>query len=144
LELRVRYLDELDSKYSIVSMDFPLISNLSVIENISLIKEYHYKISQKESYKNILELLKIFDLDKKADYRNPSLIEFERFIVMLIRACMIENAIIIIDRPFGFIKDIERADIIFDALNRLSHLYRDVYIFDYIWHKDRYGRYINE
>jgi hypothetical protein len=57
---------------------------------------------------------------------------------MLLRAAMVVDAIIVIDRPFKILPELQNSQFIFDSIRVIDDLYRESRIFDYIWFKDRY------
>lgn len=122
-----------------VSTDVPLISNKEVWMNIALIKQYHENISRISAEKMVLDALKRLDLENIAYLRKPSLTNVERFCVLLLRACMVRDALIIIDRPFKIIPHLQDADFIFQTLKKIDDFYTTCYIFDYQWMADKYG-----
>ncbi len=83
-----------------VSLDVPLISNQEIWMNIALIKQYHENMPRIQAEKFVLNALQRLDLAHIAYKRNPALTDEERFVVLLLRAAMVKDALIIIDRPF--------------------------------------------
>jgi hypothetical protein len=57
---------------------------------------------------------------------------------MLLRAAMVVDAILVIDRPFKILPELQNSQFIFDSIRVIDDLYRESRIFDYIWFKDRY------
>jgi len=57
---------------------------------------------------------------------------------MLLRAAMVADAIIVIDRPFKILPELQNSQFIFDSIRVIDDLYRESHIFDYIWFKGRY------
>ncbi len=130
---------EAGQQLGLVSSDVPLISNLCVWSNIALISQYHQRLSNEKAKDVVLQRLQRYGLEKIADKRNPALSEEERFCVMLLRAAMVPNAVIVIDRPFKIMTDLKDTSFIYDALDKIDDLYTQCYIFDYSWDKNRYG-----
>ena len=122
----------------LVSIDIPLISNLDVWVNIALIKQYHQNLSQDEAEQLVIKYLQRFGLIDIAYKRNPALNHEERFCVMLIRAVMVADAVVVIDRPFQILSDLQDARFIHDALKKVEDSYRESHIFDYSWNIQRY------
>jgi len=122
-----------------VSLEVPLISNLNVLHNIALIKEYHYHMSRKEAETLSLQYLEKMNLASIAYKRNPALTYEERFCAMLLRAVMVEDNIVVIDRPFKIMPDIQDSRFINRILNAVDDLLHNCTIFDYIWNQDRYA-----
>lgn len=123
----------------LVSTNVPLISNQDVCMNISLIKEYHENLSKREARQIALEGLRRLGLEHAAFKRNPSLSPEERFCVMLLRAAMIRDAIILIDRPFRMIPHLKDIQYVGSVLKKIDDFYRSCNIYDYVWMKDKYG-----
>jgi ABC-type lipoprotein export system ATPase subunit len=122
----------------LVSLDVPLISNLDVWINIALIRQYHQNLPPEEAEKEVVRYLQRYHLEKIAHRRSSALTDEERFCVMLLRAAMVADAIIVIDRPFKILPELQNSQFIFDSIRVIDDLYRESRIFDYIWFKDRY------
>lgn len=122
-----------------VSVDIPLISNQEAWLNIALIKQYHENMPKEESEYAVLNTLQRLDLARIAYKRNPALTNDERFYVMLLRAAMVCDAAILIDRPFKIIPHLKDFDGIFQTLNKIDDLYCSCHIYDYEWMADKYG-----
>lgn len=122
----------------LVSLSAPLISNLDVWVNIALIKQYHENLSKKSAKSLALQYLQRYHMEYIADKRNPALTHKERFIVMLLRAAMVKDAIIVLDRPFMIIPDVQDDHFIYDALQLVLDSFKECRTFDYMWCKDRY------
>jgi ABC-type nitrate/sulfonate/bicarbonate transport system ATPase subunit len=130
---------ELGAKLGLVSSEAPLISNLDIWRNIALISQYHRNIPEQKAKTIVLQCLKRYGLEKLADKRNQGLTEEERFYVMLLRASMVPDAVIVIDRPLKIVHYLQNSSFIFDALKKIDDLYTKCYTFDYTWNKNRYG-----
>lgn len=122
----------------LVSLDVPLISNLDVWINIALIRQYHQNLPPEEAEKEVVRYLQRYHLEKIAHRRSSVLTDEERFCVMLLRAAMVVDAILVIDRPFKILPELQNSQFIFDSIRVIDDLYRESRIFDYIWFKDRY------
>lgn len=85
---------------------------------------------------NALQRLGLEDIAFK---RNPDLTNEERFCAMLIRASMVRDASIIIDRPFKIIPHLKDVDYIFQVLKKMEDLYSSCHIYDYEWLAEKYG-----
>jgi hypothetical protein len=57
---------------------------------------------------------------------------------MLLRAAMVANAVIIVDRPFKLLPALKDSRFIYDSLHAIADLYDRSFVFDYLWFKDRY------
>jgi len=125
-------------RLGLVSMDAPLISNLSVLSNIALIKQYHGRLSVREAEDIAGMHLEKLHLDNIAGKRNPVLLETQRFCVMVLRAVMVEDAMVVIDRPFKIMPDLDDTRFIRDVLTSVDDLFQECHIFDYLWNEERY------
>lgn len=123
----------------LISLNAPLISNLDVWVNIALIKQYHENLSKKTAQSLALHYLQRYRMEYIANKRNYALTHKERFIVMLLRAAMVKDALIVLDRPFMIIPDVQDDRFIYDALQLINDSFKECLIFDYTWFKDRYG-----
>jgi ABC-type lipopolysaccharide export system ATPase subunit len=122
-----------------VSVDVPLISNQDVWMNIALIKQYHENIPRNQAEKIVLNALNCLDLTHIAHKRNASLTSEERFCVMLLRAVMVNDALVMIDRPFKIIPHLRDIDYIFQILKKIDDFYVTCHIYDYKWMAEKYG-----
>lgn len=127
------------SHLGLVSLEVPLISNLPVWSNISLIRQYHENMPWEEAKTLVLDLLQRFGMAATAEKRNPSLTAEERFCIMLIRAAMVRDAVVVLDRPFRIIPDLPDGRFFTDSLRKVDDLIAEAHIFDYNWEKERYG-----
>lgn len=123
----------------LVSSEAPLISNLNIWENVALIKQYHQNMPENQAKKLALRHLKRLGLENIADIRDPDLKEKEVFCGMLLRAAMVVDAVIFIDRPFKLLPTVMDSTFIYNTLKKIDDLYKQCYIFDYIWNKNKYG-----
>jgi len=122
----------------LVSTDIPLISNLNVWLNIALIRLYHLSESRLQAKRRVVGLLNRFQKREIAGLRISALDHWERYLVKLLRAAMVQDALIVIDRPFRLVPDLPDAELIENSLNRIDDLYFSCRIFDYSWNQDRY------
>lgn len=125
-------------RVGLVSPDAPLISNLSVWSNIALIRQYHQNMPVHEAKALAESLLRRFAMESIAERRNPSLTAEERFCAMLLRAAMVEDAILVLDRPFSILTDHRSGRFLTDSLRKVDDLIAEIHIFDYSWDKERY------
>lgn len=107
--------------------------------NIALIKQYHENMPRRKARQLVLECLERFGLGPIADRRNPALSTEERFYVMLLRAAMVKDAMILIDRPFQMVPHLKDGSFIMDALKIIDDLYSSCHIYDYRWMEEKYG-----
>lgn len=86
----------------------------------------------------VLQYLKRYGKEDIADKRNPALTYKERFYTMLLRAVMVSDSVVVIDRPFQLLPYLDNADFIIDALNIVADSYVESFIFDYFSNGPRY------
>lgn len=132
------FTDKNKHNLGLVSLEAPLISNLAVWVNIALIKQYHQNLSENKAEQLALQYLQRCGLQHIANKRNSSLTNKERFLVMLLRAAMVRDSIIVIDRPFKIIPDVPDDTFIYDALKIIEDSFKECHIFEFGWFKDRY------
>jgi ABC-type nitrate/sulfonate/bicarbonate transport system ATPase subunit len=133
------FLADRKSNLGLVSLEVPLISNLPVWSNIALIRQYHENMPWEEAKTLVLDLLQRFGMAATAEKRNPSLTAEERFCIMLIRAAMVRDAVVVLDRPFRIFPDLPDGRFFTDSLRKVDDLIAEAHIFDYNWEKGRYG-----
>ena len=122
-----------------VSVDVPLISNQEVYMNIALIKEYHENMPRQQAEHLSVHSLGRLGLEHIAYKRNPALTFEERFGVMLLRAAMVKDAMILIHKPFELIPHLRDIQMITSMLKTIDDLYVSCHIYDYQWLKEKYG-----
>lgn len=127
------------NRVGIVAKDIPLLSNLSVLSNISLIRQYHRNMNKNDATLLVMKYLKRLDLERIASLRNYQLADAERFCVMLLRAVMIHDAIVVIDRPFLTMPHLSDAGFLYKTLTKIEGSFRETHIFDYQWNSQRYN-----
>lgn len=125
----------------LVSPEVPLISNLPVWSNIALIRQYHENMPVEAARKFVLDLLERFDMAGIADQRTSSLKYDELFCAMLIRAALVRDAVVVLDRPFRILPHGRDGFFLMDSLRKIDDLIAGVHIFDYTREKGRYGTY---
>lgn len=121
-----------------VSEDVPLISNLDVWINIALIKQYHQNLSHDAAEGEVMGYLRRYQLELIAHKRTHALTDEQRFRVMLLRAAMVTEAVVVIDRPFRLLPALQDIRFVYDSLHIIADLYDKCYVLDYLWFKDRY------
>ncbi len=107
--------------------------------NIALIKQYHENMPKRQARQLALACLERFGLGSIALRRNPTLGTEERFCVMLLRAAMVKDAMIMIDQPFQMLPHLKDGRFIMDALKKIDDLFVSCHIFDYRWMEEKYG-----
>jgi ABC-type nitrate/sulfonate/bicarbonate transport system ATPase subunit len=107
--------------------------------NIALIKEYHENMPKRQAQRLAIEYLQRVGLGQIAYKRNPALTSEERFCVMLLRAAMVQEAMLVIDQPFKIIPHLQDIQYITTALKKIDDLYLSCHIYDYKWMEEKYG-----
>jgi ABC-type nitrate/sulfonate/bicarbonate transport system ATPase subunit len=110
-----------------------------VWSNISLIRQYHENTPREEAKALAVDILARFDLAAISEKRKPALKMEELFCVMLIRAAMVRDAVVVLDRPFRILPDRRDGRFFTDTLRKIDDLIAEAHIFDYSWEKGRYG-----
>lgn len=123
----------------LVSSNAPLISQLVVWQNIALICAYKQNIPVNKARVFVLQCLSRIELECVADKQISVLTAEERFLVMLLRAAMVSNAIIVIDRPFTIMHYLEDISLIYKTLGILNDLFSQCFILGYNHEKNKYG-----
>jgi ABC-type ATPase involved in cell division len=122
-----------------VSVDVPLISNQDVWMNIALIKQYHENMPQPQAKKVVLDALQLLGLAHIAYKRNSSLTSEELFCVLLLRAVMVKNALVMIANPFKIIPHLQNSEYVYQTLKKIEDFYVTCHIYDYNWMAEKYG-----
>ena len=107
--------------------------------NIALIKQYHENMHKDAARQLALDVLKRVNLEHIALKRNPALVPDDRFCVMLLRAAMMKDSTIVIDRPFQIVPHWKTAQYIANVLKIIDDLYSSCHIYDYSWMEEKYG-----
>ena len=128
-----------EHRLGLVSLYAPLISNLTIWNNIALIQQYHHNMSQVEAMALVNDLLSRTGMESISEKRNSSLTTEERFCAMLLRALMVRDAVVVLDRPFTILTDLRDGNFIMNILRKFDDLIVEVHIFDYSWAESYYG-----
>lgn len=85
------------------------------------------------------DLLRRTGMESISDKRNSSLTTEERFCAMLLRALMVQDAVVVLDRPFTILTNLRDGNFIMNTLQKYDDLIVEVHIFDYSWAESYYG-----
>lgn len=121
-----------------VSPEAPLISNLDSWINVALIRQYHENMRRDAAYSLVMELFTLFDLEEIPRKRPSELDKKQLFLVKLLRACMVRDAYIVIDRPFLMVPEEKDISFLIRHLRLVEEHYRHCQIIDYALFKERY------
>lgn len=122
-----------------VSPDIPLLSNLTAVDNVSLIMRVHTQNGDSEIFRTLDSLFSELGIAETKCLKPSLLDERTIFIVKLLRAAMMPGAAILIDRPFFMIKNMADIRPVREMLALLDTHFSKCIITDYEWHSGRYG-----
>ena len=123
--------------YSLISSDLPLIYNLDIIENISLIKEVREFTPRLEAQKIASDLLSKAGLKHIESYRENQCSIVEIFYVMFIRALMTRDENIFIEVQHSVLESLKDINSVFKSINLLKGD-KNVFILDLLENEDYY------
>ncbi len=126
------------AEVAIVAEDLPLLSNLSVLQNVALIPQYHQGLKTKPAHQMVRELLAQAQLDHLADMRACHLTEQDVFWVKILRAAVRQAQTLLIDRPFLQSHGALDFGQLLDLLDLLARFYDSCQIFEYARHQNMY------
>jgi ABC-type uncharacterized transport system ATPase subunit len=126
-------------RLGLVSLYAPLISNLTIWNNIALIRQYHQNMSQVEARALANDLLRRTGMESILEKKDSSLTTEERFCAMLLRALMVRDAFVVLDRPLTILTNLRDGTFIMNTLQKFDDLIVEVHIFDYSWAESYYG-----
>jgi ABC-type lipoprotein export system ATPase subunit len=129
---------ERSNRLGLVAVDVPLISNLDILGNLALIKQYREDLPKYEAESLVRSYLRRFDLERIAYRRNPDLSAEERFCAMLVRAVLVPEALVVIDRPLKIVPDLRNNLFFHEMLMKVADSWLSCVILDYPWNRERY------
>lgn len=127
-----------EQRAGFVSPDIPLLSNLSVYDNISLVPRYlttEKDESIRAEIEKLLDLLGISDSTGKKTFQLDSETIFK---VKLLRALMLKDSVTVIDRPFVMLNTAADIKPVVKMLDTLALDDRKIIFFDFEWNKSKY------
>lgn len=113
----------------VIAKEFPLISNLNMIENIAIIEEFHSKLTTNDAHKNVLDLLKKINYTHIAYKNIQDCDSMEIFCAMLLRAIFSEGDIVVICYIYSLVEDLETLQEIIDMFEKLE-MQKDIIFID--------------
>ncbi|MBO7126515.1 hypothetical protein J6W78_03115 [bacterium] len=127
-----------EQRAGFVSPDIPLLSNLSVYDNISLVPRY--LTTEKDDViraeiEKFLALLEISDSINKKTFQLDSETLFK---VKLLRALMLKDSVTVIDRPFVMLNTAADIKPVVKMLDTLELNDKKIIFFDFEWNKSKY------
>ena len=109
----------LQPQVGIISEDFPLLSNLDVLENIALASMYRKNVSLKKARRIMEPEIRALKLEKLLHKRRELLTREELVRVLVARCLAAGNSIILLESPPVF-----RLDTVFACLGAVAHRVR--------------------
>jgi len=130
---------KIEENYALVSSELPLIYNLNMLENISLIKEVHEHMPIADAQELAMEFLKRVSLENIAYKRVNECSIIEIFYVMYIRALMSSERRIFIEVTHGVVDSLSNIHKLLESIEMLNRE-KEVMILDLqereIYYKD--------
>ncbi len=115
-------------KWAIISEETPLLTELSALDNISLMLKYHFNMSVNKAEKYVCELMKRVELENLCYKRPYALSKIDKAFVQYIRAYVSPFDKIAIIKPFSMLDKIEHLEMIIDLSQKLND--KKIKIFD--------------
>ena len=113
--------------------------NLTALENIALIRQYHAGLSWSRASAEAQQLLDLSGHGDCAMQRDEDLTSAQRFAVKLARAISQARPLLVIDRPALMLPDMAYPRHLAALLESLSERLPDYRILDFDWHKPLYA-----
>ena len=127
-----------EQRVGFVSPDIPLLSNLSVYDNISLIPRYLTAEKDDAIRAEIEKLLALLEISDSINKKTFQLDSDTVFKVKLLRALMLKDSVTVIDRPFVMLSTAADIKPIVKMLDTLELDGKKVVFFDFEWNKNKY------
>jgi ABC-type sugar transport system ATPase subunit len=121
-----------------VSPDLPLRVNLTALENIALIRQFHLNLTWTQASAEAQQLLDQCGQGDIAMKRDEDLTPTQRFAVKMARAILLARPLLVIDRPAELLPDVPYPDLLLSMLDKLTDKLPDYRILDYDWNKPLY------
>lgn len=121
-----------------VSPDVPLLSNLSVYDNISLVPRYLTDEKDDSIRAEIVRLLDLLEISGSIEKKTFQLDSETIFKVKLLRALMLKDAPTVIDRPFVMLNTAADISPVVKMLKRISPDGKKVIFLDFEWNRSKY------
>jgi len=115
---------------SFVSAQTPLLSNLSILENVALVSQVHQGLNRIKAQEKAFIALEKLGISHLSFLRYNECDTKDIFCAQLARAAMIEENKVIIEQPFSLLAEEVHKDFIFDALQNLDIAFNKVFVLD--------------
>ncbi|MBO4441774.1 hypothetical protein J5834_06615 [bacterium] len=123
-----------------MSADIPLLSNLSIFDNIALIHKFHTSQPVDFIARTIREQLEILGIDSFAALKPASVDPLTVFKVKVLRAVSLPLSKFLIDRPFTMLTGIADIGAVVKIVDLLDKYVEECTVFDYKWNSSRYDK----
>jgi len=127
-----------EQRAGFVSPDIPLLSNLSVYDNISLVPRYLTTEKDASIRAEIERMLALLDIPDATNKKTFQLDSGTLFKVKLLRALMLKDSVTVIDRPFVMLNTAADIKPVVKMLDTLEVDGKKVIFFDFEWNKSKY------
>jgi ABC-type lipoprotein export system ATPase subunit len=117
----------------------PLRANLSVLENLAIVLQYRQNLDYDAAADRGWDLLARLGRTDSAFKRDPDLSGEERFVAKLLRALILPQPIIVIDRPALLLPDTHYPVFLEATLASLEDRFEACWIVDYAWNEPLYA-----
>lgn len=120
-----------------IAADIPLLGNLTIVENLALVRQYHQRLSYQRAALSVLNYLARANLAHLADMPPHALAPEPMFWVMFIRALMLPHTIPVIVRPTVLLPGLASYVIIRQAVELFEDTYQQCQLLELDWHQDK-------
>lgn len=127
-----------EQRAGFVSPDIPLLSNLSVYDNISLVPRYLTTEKDKVIRAEIEKLSALLEISDSISKKTFQLDSETIFKVKLLRALMLKDSVTVIDRPFIMLNTAADIKPIKKMIETLELNEKKIIFFDFEWNKNKY------
>lgn len=121
-----------------MSPDIPLLSNLSVYDNISLVPRYLTTEKDETIRTEIVQFLNTLEISDSINKKTFQLDSETIFKVKLLRALMLKDSVIVVDRPFVMLNTAPDIKPVEEMLKTLVTDEKKIIFLDFEWNKSKY------
>jgi ABC-type lipoprotein export system ATPase subunit len=121
-----------------VSPDLPLLSNLSIEDNIALVARYRTNVRRTQVMPVVDMLMDAAGISGMKGKRVFGVDKNTVFIVKILRAVMVEDAKIVLDRPYEMLSGEKSFEMITEIFASIENMYNSCVVLDYEWHRKFY------
>jgi ABC-type lipoprotein export system ATPase subunit len=121
-----------------VSPDLPLLSNLSIEDNIALVARYRTDVRRTQVMPVVDMLMESAGISDMKGRRAFGVDKNTIFIVKILRAVMVEDAKIVLDRPYEMLSGEKSFEMITEIFASIENMYNSCVVLDYEWYRKFY------